>query len=206
MSVDPVAQSEESEVRPLEGPAKVAAMLLAMGRPLASRLLKHFDQDELREITRAVAELGVVPMAVIEDMIEEFAGNFARGAGLMISPNDAEHLLTGLLSPEEISDIMSDVTGNSNQSIWHRLSGVSEALFAGYLVKEHPQTVAAILSKVTPVLRGKSYGTFAARVPQRSHAAHGRHRGRFRAGNAPYRKHAAGRSSRQRRPQQSQRA
>ncbi|MEI9915913.1 MAG: flagellar motor switch protein FliG [Methylovirgula sp.] len=158
MSVDPVAQSEESEVRPLEGPAKVAAMLLAMGRPLASRLLKHFDQDELREITRAVAELGVVPMAVIEDMIEEFAGNFARGAGLMISPNDAEHLLTGLLSPEEISDIMSDVTGNSNQSIWHRLSGVPEALFAGYLVKEHPQTVAAILSKVTPVCAAKVMG------------------------------------------------
>ncbi len=35
---------------------------------------------------------------------------------------------------------MSDVTGNSNQAIWERLSGVSEAIFAGYLVKEHPQT------------------------------------------------------------------
>ena len=70
-----------SPQRPLNGPAKVAALLLAMGKPLASRLLKHFDQDELREITRSVADLGVVPMPVIEDMIEEFAGNFAMAPG-----------------------------------------------------------------------------------------------------------------------------
>jgi flagellar motor switch protein FliG len=146
------------EQRSLEGPAKVAALLLAMGKPLASRLLKHFDQDELREITRSVGDLGVIPMPVIEEMVEEFAGNFVKGAGLMISPNDAEHLLSGLLPPEEISDIMSDITGNSNQSIWQRLSTVSENLFAGYLVKEHPQTSAAILSKVTPACAAKVMG------------------------------------------------
>jgi flagellar motor switch protein FliG len=157
MSAEPVPATTP-EARPLEGPAKVAALLLAMGKPLASRLLKHFDQDELREITRSVGELGVVPMPLLEDMVEEFAGNFVKGAGLMISPNDAEHLLSGLLPPEEISDIMSDITGNSNHSIWQRLSGVSENLFAGYLIKEHPQTSAAILSKVTPVCAAKVMG------------------------------------------------
>ncbi len=158
MSADAAAPSNAEEPKSLDGPSKVAALLLAMGKPLASRLLKHFDQDELREITRSVAELGVVPMPIIEDTIEEFAGNFIKGAGLMISPTDAEHLLSGLLPPEEISDIMSDVTGNSNQSIWQRLSGVSETLFASYLVKEHPQTGAAILSKVTPVCAAKVMG------------------------------------------------
>jgi flagellar motor switch protein FliG len=152
------SSSGTTEPRTLDGPSKVAALLLAMGKPLAGRLLKHFDQDELREITRSVAELGVVSMPVIEETIEEFAGNFIKGAGLMISPTDAEHLLSGLLPPEEISDIMSDVTGNSNQSIWQRLSGVSETLFGGYLVREHPQTGAAILSKVTPVCAAKVMG------------------------------------------------
>ncbi|QAY96185.1 flagellar motor switch protein FliG [Methylovirgula ligni] len=157
MSTEPIPTALPPSAQ-LNGPAKVAALLLAMGKPLASRLLKHFDQDELREITRSVAELGVVSMPVIEETIEEFAGNFVKGTGLMISPGDAEHLLSGLLSPEEISDIMSDVTGNSNQSIWQRLSSVSEVIFAGYLVKEHPQTGAAILSKVTPVCAAKVMG------------------------------------------------
>jgi flagellar motor switch protein FliG len=157
MSTEPIPVASPLSGQ-LNGPAKVAALLLAMGKPLASRLLKHFDQDELREITRSVAELGVVSMPIIEETIEEFAGNFVKGTGLMISPGDAEHLLSGLLSPEEISDIMSDVTGNSNQSIWQRLSSVSEVIFAGYLVKEHPQTGAAILSKVTPACAAKVMG------------------------------------------------
>lgn len=141
--------------RQLNGSEKVAALLLAMGKPLADRMLRHFDQDELRQITRSIADLGVVPMPMLEDMIEDFAGQFANGTGLMISASDAEQLLSGVLSAEEISDIMSDVMGNSNHSIWQRLSNVSENLFAGYLIKEHPQTVAAILSKVTPACAAK---------------------------------------------------
>lgn len=152
---EPSPPAEPTSRKPLSGPEKVAALLLAMGKPLASRLLKHFDQEELRHVTRSIADLGIVPMPQLEDMIEDFAGQFAHGTGLMISANDAENLLSGILSPEEISDIMSDVTGNSNQSIWQRLSGVSENLFAGYLVKEHPQTAALILSKVTPACAAK---------------------------------------------------
>jgi flagellar motor switch protein FliG len=151
----PAAPPPPSPKKLLNGSEKVAALLLAMGKPLASRLLKHFDQDELRAVTRSIADLGVVPMPQLEDMIEEFAGQFAHGTGLMITATDAENLLSGVLSPEEISDIMSDVTGNSNQSIWQRLSNVSENLFAGYLIKEHPQTASAILTKVTPVCAAK---------------------------------------------------
>ncbi len=162
--------------------------------------------DELRSVTRSVADLGVVPMPVIQDMIEEFAGQFAHGAGLMISAGDAEQLLSGILSPEEISDIMSDVTGNSNQSIWQRLSGVSENLFAGYLVKEHPQAVAVILSKVTPVCAAKVMGAVSARAAQRVDAAHGRHRAGDGAGDAHHREHPAGRSACQRLAQQPRRA
>ena len=141
--------------RVLKGPEKTAVLLLAMGKPLANRLLKHFDGDELREITRSVAELGSVSMPVLEETIEEFAGQIADGGAIMSSASEAQELLSGVLSPEEILDIMSDVTGNSNQTIWERLSGVSEAIFGSYLIKEHPQTATVILSKVTPACAAK---------------------------------------------------
>lgn len=150
-----VAEPAPPAPRVLKGPDKVAALLLAMGKPLAARMLKHFDGDELREITRSVTELGAVPMPLIESTIEEFAGQFLNGGGIVSSAADAEQLLAGVLSPEEISDIMSDVTGNSNQSIWERLSSVPEAIFGSYLIKEHPQTATLILSKVTPVCAAK---------------------------------------------------
>ena len=90
LSAPAAPPAEPAGRKPLSGPEKVAALLLAMGKPLASRLLKHFDQEELRHVTRSIADLGVVPMPQLEDMIEDFAGQFAHGTGLMISANDAE--------------------------------------------------------------------------------------------------------------------
>ncbi len=144
--------------RSLRGPEKVAALLLAMGKPLAGRLLKHFDTGELKQITRSVAELGVVAVPALEALVEEFAGQFMSGVDLRGSPDEVAELLDGALSPEEIADVMSDVTGNSNAAMWDRLSNVPETIFAAYLAKEHPQTVAFVLSKVSPGCAAKVVG------------------------------------------------
>lgn len=144
----------------LSGPERVAALLLAMGKPLAGRLLQHFDVDDLKLITKSVAELGRVPAPALETLVEDFAGQFASGADLLGSPNEVEQLLEGALSPEQIADVMSDVTGNSNQAMWERLSNVPDAVFCAYLTKEHPQTSAFILSKVSPACAAKVMGQF----------------------------------------------
>ena len=59
--------------RPLKGPEKAAALLLAMGKPIASKLLKHFDAADLKEITRSAADLGAVSASALDEAIEEFA-------------------------------------------------------------------------------------------------------------------------------------
>jgi flagellar motor switch protein FliG len=45
--------------------------------------------------------------------------------------------------------------GNTNKSIWERISSVSESMLANYLLKEHPQTAALILSRVRPSCAAK---------------------------------------------------
>jgi len=118
----------------LRGPDKVAALLLAMGRPLASRLLKHFDPEELKLITRSVAGLGTIPMHSIEGVIEEFAGQFLNGGDLMGSANEVEQLLTGVLSTAQIAEVMADVNNGSAQPMWERLSTIPDNVFANYLL------------------------------------------------------------------------
>jgi len=144
----------------LRGPDKVAALLLAMGRPLAGRLLKHFDPEELKLITRSVAGLGTVPMHSIEGIIEEFAGQFLNGGDLMGSANEVEQLLTGVLSASQIAEVMADVNSGSAQPMWQRLSTIPDNVFANYLLKEHPQTAALILSKVSPSCAAKAMTLF----------------------------------------------
>jgi flagellar motor switch protein FliG len=129
-----------------------------MGKPAASRLLKHFSTDEIRLITRSAAELGPVSPTQIESLIEEFSAQFSNGASLFGTATEVEKLLSGVLPPEQIAELMADVMGNSNRSIWDRISTVSESALATYLMKEHAQTAALILSKVKPACAAKVMG------------------------------------------------
>ncbi len=144
----------------LRGPDKVAALLLAMGRPLAGRLLKHFDPEELKVITRSVAGLGAIPMHSIEGVIEEFAGQFLNGGDLRGSATEVEQLLTGVLSAAQIAEVMADVNDGSTQPMWQRLSTVSDSVLANYLLKEHSQTAALILTKVSPACAARAMALF----------------------------------------------
>ncbi|MFG1190354.1 flagellar motor switch protein FliG [Xanthobacter flavus] len=141
--------------RPLQGIDRVAALLMAMGTPAANRVMKHFEPDEIRLITRSIASLKPVSTAQIESLVEDFASNFAGGANLVGTVADVERLLQGVLPPEQIADIMNDIMGAANQSIWDRISTVNENVLATYVAKEHPQTAALMLSKVRPACAAK---------------------------------------------------
>jgi flagellar motor switch protein FliG len=144
--------------RILEGAEKVAALLLALDKSTAGRLMGHFDPQELKMISRSAADLGAVTASELEAVVEEFAEEFSSGASLFGTAHQVEMLLTGVLPPEQVAEIMQDVLGNANRSIWERISGVSESILASYLLKEHPQTAALILSKVKPACAAKVMG------------------------------------------------
>ena len=141
--------------RVLKGSDKVAALLLAMGKPVAGRLLKHFDPLELRLIIRSASELGAVATPVLEALVEEFSSYFSSGLDLLGNAGEAEQLLTGAFPPEQVADILSDVLGSSNSSMWEKLAAVPESVFTAYLLKEHPQTAAFILSKLSSSFAAK---------------------------------------------------
>lgn len=134
--------------RRLHGVDRVAALLLAMGSPAAGRVLKHMDPFELRQVTKATASLGSVPASTIEQLVEEFAGHFTGGPDLLGAPNEAEQLLAGALPPEQVADILSDVLGSANHSMWDKLSNLPDAALNEYLAGEHPQMAAYVLSKI----------------------------------------------------------
>ena len=139
-----------TDVRALRGTEKAAVLLLAMGRELSGGVLREFDPEEIKMVTRAAAELKPVSGTELEAIVEEFAQQFSQGADIYGTVGELEKLLNGVLPPDQISDIISEVLGNKTKSVWERISLVSESLLANYLQKEHPQTAALILSRVKP--------------------------------------------------------
>ena len=138
--------------RKLSGREKVAALLLAMGKPLATRILKHFDEDEIKDLAKSAAELGTVPRKVLDNLVDEFTDTLSVGTDLRGSIGEAQQLLAGIVSDEQLAEIMSDVRGDYSRGVWPRLSQMPEIPVAQYLQKEHPQVAAFVLSKSAPPL------------------------------------------------------
>lgn len=151
-------QPRPAALKGMQGPDRVAAILLTMGKSLSGRLMKHFDADEIKQITRSATDLKPVPAQALGTLIEEFATQFAIGASLVSGPGEVERMLDGVLPKEQIAEIMGDLAGNPDRSIWERISGVAETALAAYLQREHPQTAALILSRVKPATAAKVMG------------------------------------------------
>lgn len=140
----------QAQIQNMRGPDKVAALLLAMGKPAASRLLRHFDEAEVAVIATSASKLGVVPGQILDDIVNEFAQRCQTGSNLEGSANEIEKLLSGVIPADKLLEIMAQVRGQSYQAVWPKLSASAPNAIAQYLAKEHPQTAAFVLSKANP--------------------------------------------------------
>jgi flagellar motor switch protein FliG len=154
--------ADSSSPQPVQGSEKAAALLLAMGKPAAAQLLKHFDEAELKLVTRAAAKLGPIPIADMEALVEEFASQFSVGPDVRGTPREVENLITGVLPPEQVSQLMSDLAGKPAGSVWEKVDAAPENSLKSLIEKEHPQIAAIILSKVNSACAATVLG----RLPQ----------------------------------------
>jgi flagellar motor switch protein FliG len=138
--------------RVFSGRDKAAALLLAMGKPLATRVMQHLEEDEIKTVAETAAGLGTVSRTMLDEIILEFTEKVDDGTDLHTSVSEIEELLTGLVPPEVVAKILQNLQGSDKRSVWPRLSQMPETPVAQYLMKEHPQVAAFVLSKATPVM------------------------------------------------------
>jgi flagellar motor switch protein FliG len=160
----PPAPSTAVRPRPLTAAEKVATVVMTMGQPAAGRVMKHLDPADLRTITHAMAELRPVPVSQVEQIVEEFVEQFGVGTSLVGDANLVHKMLSGILPPEQIADIVAEMEGRVNQTIWDRISSISEGSLVPYLLNEHPQTTALILSKLHPATSARVMGEMPAEL------------------------------------------
>jgi flagellar motor switch protein FliG len=134
----------------IDGTKKAAALLLAMGKPLADRLLKYFSEAEIQSLVETMTKLGSVPRGIVDDLVDEIAAAVEAGADIRGSSEDAEQLLAGILTPEQLASIMTNVRSQGQRSVWTQLADVPEPTVTQYLAREHPQIAAFVLAKAGP--------------------------------------------------------
>lgn len=136
------------DFRSLAGPEKAAMMVLAIGEEHAVKLFTHMDDEEIREISQTMANLGTVSSNLVERLFVEFAEQISSTGSLVGSYESTERLLAKALDPDKVTQIMEEIRGPAGRTMWDKLANVNEVVLANYLKNEYPQTVAVVLSKI----------------------------------------------------------
>lgn len=138
----------KEDYRSLTGPQKAAILLLSLGEEHAAKIFSMMDDEEIKEISQIMANLGTVSSNLVERLFVEFADAISNTGSLVGSYDTTERLLLKSLGKDRVDAIMEEIRGPAGRTMWDKLGNVNEQVLANYLKNEYPQTVAVVLSKI----------------------------------------------------------
>ena len=138
------------DYRNLKGADRAAIMMLALGQEHCARLFGMMHEDEIKDISSAMATLGNIKAETVEKVCNDFVENMGATGTINGSFESTESLLMKALPRDRVQQIMEEIRGPAGRTMWDKLGNVSEDVLANYLKNEYPQTVAVVLSKIGP--------------------------------------------------------
>ncbi len=138
------------DYRTMSGPEKAALLMMSVGEENATRLFSLMDDEEIKELSQSMANLGTVSSQMVERLLVEFADQISSTGSLVGNFDNTERLLAKVLGEDRVGGIMEEIRGPAGRTMWEKLTNVNETVLANYLKNEYPQTVAVVLSKIKP--------------------------------------------------------
>lgn len=134
----------------MTGPQRAAVILLVLGEDHGRVIWQEFDDEEIRIITRAMAELGTVDSDQVERLMLEFVGKLSSAGAITGSFDRTISLLEKILPTDQVALIMEEIRGPAGRNMWQKLGNIDAVVLANFLKNEYPQTIAVILSRIRP--------------------------------------------------------
>jgi flagellar motor switch protein FliG len=166
-----IKQTVKEDFRSLTGPERAAVLMLSLGEEHSSKIWTLLDEDEIKEISQLMSNLGTVSSSLVEKLLVDFVSQMSATGSLMGSYESTERLISRFMPDDKVSQIMEEIRGPAGRTMWDKLANVNETVLANYLKNEYPQTVAVVLSKIKPEHAARVLGAlpeeFALEVVQR---------------------------------------
>jgi flagellar motor switch protein FliG len=142
------AKDAPLDIADLDGPQRCAILLLLLGQKHGQAIWAMLEEDEVKKVSYAMAQLGSIEPKLVETLIVDFVSRLSSTGAVTGSLERAEDLLMKVFPAERVTLIMADIKGASGRRMWQRLSHIDPEILANYLRNEYPQTVAVILSRL----------------------------------------------------------
>ncbi len=141
-------EPEEQVAEGLGARARVAILMIALGQETTAEVMKFMNDYEIEEIAQSISDLEVVTTEQEDQVLEEFeqlllAGKYVSQGGM----DFARGALERAIGPRRASQLL-DRVNSTTTSGFYMLKNVDPNQIIPFLCKEHPQTIALILSQL----------------------------------------------------------
>ena len=155
------AHGDRAERKPIpekkkSGIERAATLMIALGSEAAAEITRYLSDNELEDISAEIVALGAITSIEKDVVIEEFyQTTMARDFISQGGEEYAREMLIGSLGERKAKAIMSRFRGMGESNYFGLISNVNAESIANFLKKEHPQTIALVLSTLPREQAGK---------------------------------------------------
>lgn len=146
-----MARSSSSMDDKIGGLQKAAILLITLGPEKSALIFKHLKEEEIEELTLEIANTRSVTPQIKERVINEFyevclAQQYIAEGGI----GYAKQLLDKALGDEKAQEVITKLTASLQVRPFEFVRKTDPSQLLNFIQDEHPQTIAMILSYLTP--------------------------------------------------------
>lgn len=143
-------KTDSLQHRVLSNKQKAAILMMSLDVDTATKMMRGLNQDEIEALTVEITNMRGAHSNQLDEVNEEFH-NLIKAQEYMIQGGieQARKLLESSLGVSKAKDVMDKVKSLTNITGFGMLKKADAQQLASFLHKEHPQTIALVLSNLT---------------------------------------------------------
>ena len=134
---------------------KAAIVISSLPEEVASQVLRHMDTDAIEKLSGCMTAMKMVPSEVVEKTVGDFLQMASEEAGaLSLGKGYVETLISKSLGEDKAKAIVNKVSRGGETRSLELLETFDSETLSDLTRNEHPQTIALILSQLSPEKSG----------------------------------------------------
>jgi flagellar motor switch protein FliG len=142
---------------------KAAIIISALPADVASEVVCHLETPEIERLSNWMSRMSTVPSAVVDRVVDEFIQIAVQGAGAVsLGKEYTERIIAKALGKDRAKSMVNKMSEAASYRSLEHLEDLDSRMLIDLIRNEHPQTIALILSHLSP----KKAGAVLAGLPE----------------------------------------
>ena len=142
----------EKEKTELSVADKAAVILYTLGEETASQVMRYMEHDDVRELSKSMTSMESISSQDVDNIIDEFHAKVSNEEGTIVTIEEdyVKSVITKVVGEKTADRILESFSLQKDGSYIEIFRNLDIRVLAEFIKKEHPQTIALIISQLLP--------------------------------------------------------